>query len=403
MNNLWAEKFGLFGPAGILALSLIASVWQLWRVPVLVALFLALALLSLGLRPKGPAVWFLVVAGLVLPLTSLAHGRDFEHFYGLAVLLLLGCIGLMLGLHSSADSIVFGVLLFQCVLVVFTLWTVGVTPEHAFNQASYNFGALTGPFGHRNILGAFLGLGMVPLLSHWGTLRKGMRTILLGVSSVLLIATQSLTPVLALCAVALFVAWRTNKEKLSQFLRTKTNTFKILLVANGLVFLAVIAVLLPQWIESFRPTLGGRFRIWEVAVRKLLEEFPFPPESKWIASQEVVRELGYNPSHAHNALLNFFLIYGILPTIVFVVAIICAIAVSSVGPASVWGGHMRASIVAQGFLVYMAVHSTIESVFLAGPVGALLVGIFAGTIFAAKPPQFAAQCWGLPRNTLEVI
>jgi hypothetical protein len=397
MKNLWAEKLGLFGAAGILGLGLIASVWQLWRGPVLVALFVALALLSLGLRPKGPAVWFLVIAGLVLPLNSLAHDRDFEHLYGLAVFLLLGYIGLMLGLQSSPVSIVFGVLLFQCVLIVVTLWTVVVAPEHAFSQTPYYYvGALTGPFEHRNILGTFLGLGVVPLLlAHRETLSEGTRTTLLGVSFVLLFATQSLTPVLALSAVSLFGAWRLNRDKISGFLNARTNVFKGLLVANGATVAVAIAVLLPHWIDRVRPSLGGRFRIWELAVQKLLEEFPFAPETKWIASEEVVRELGYNPMHAHNALLSLFLIYGILPTIVFVVAIICAIAiavgVTPAGPAGVLRGDRRASIVVPGLLVYMVAHSTVEPIFLAGPVGALLVGVLAGTVLAPKPQQFAAQ------------
>jgi hypothetical protein len=303
---------------------------------------------------------------------------------------MLGCIGLMVGLHSSAISIVFGALLFHCVLIVSTLWTVVVAPESAFNLTSaYFFGALTGPFEHRNILGAFLGLGMAALLPRQrGTFSEAMRTFLFAVSSVLLIATQSLTPVLALCAASLYVAWRLNREKLSGLFNTKTKTFRVLLAANGVLFVLVVVALLPQQVITLRRSLGGRVRIWEVVVQKLLEEFPFPPAAQWITSVEVVRELGYNPVHAHNALLSLFLIYGILPTIVFVAAIMCAIAVSLLAPAGVRRGGTNETIIAHGLLVYMVIHGTAEPAFLAGPVGALLVGALAGTVLAPKSPVF---------------
>jgi hypothetical protein len=386
VNLLAHRNLGLLGVGGVLGLGLIASVWQLWRGPVLIALFVALLLLSVRVRLNAPGVWFLVVAVLVLPLTSLAHQRDGDHFYGLAVFLLLGVIGLLLGFHSSSESIALGVILFHCFLIGFTVWSAVVSPEEAFNSTPYHFGALMGPFGHRNILGAFLGFGMVPLIlfpsqRSW---LEGARSVLLGFSSILLFATQSLTPTLALGIVAFFFLLRPRSERFSRWLMGRTVPVKRLVIAGGVTFAGSIVALLVLWVNDVRPTLGSRVLIWEVTVRKLLNEFPFPPEAKWIASGEVVEQLGYNPVHAHNALLSLFLIYGILPTVVFLVAVAAAVVTQPTNPAGLGADHSRELTVVLGLLIFMLVHSTVESLLLAGPAGALVVGTAVGLVLEKR-------------------
>lgn len=383
VRNLGTKNFGPVGAAGILALGLVASVWQVWRGPVLIGLFLALALFSLRLwlngRGLGLGAWFLVVAVLVLPLTSFAQSGNVDYFYSLAVLLLLGGIGLLLGLHSSGNSIGWGVILFLCFVIVVTLWTVVSHPEDAFNETPYHLGALTGPFGHRNGLGGFLAFGMVPLFlspTH-GVWHEVARWMLLGVSSLLLVATESLTPVLALGVAVLLVFWRTRSDIAFRSRESSALRFKVLRIVGG----AALAAALVLWMGQVRPTLGSRFHIWELVVGKLVDEFPHPPAAKWIASNEVAQELGYDPVHSHNALLGLFLIYGVLPTIVFVVAIVGALVAE---PASSVATTIRELRVSQGIFVYMLVHSSVENAFLAGPAGALMVGTILGLTIASR-------------------
>jgi hypothetical protein len=382
LRSLGTKNFGLVGAAGILALGLIASVWQAWRGPVLIGLFLALALLSLRFRLTGLGAWFLVVAALDLPLTSFAQSRDIEHFYSLAVFLLLGGIGLLLGVHSSGDSIGWGAVFFLCFVIALTLWTVVAQPDDAFNETTYHLGALTGPFGHRNILGGFLGFGMVPLFLSpaRGFWQEVARWTLVGISSLLLVATESLTPVLALGAAVLLVFWRASSDSAFRSRESRALRSTGLRFAGG----AVLAAALVLWMSQVRPTLGSRFHIWEVVVRKLVDAFPNPPAAKWIASNEVVQELGYNPVHSHNALLGLFLIYGILPTIVFVVAIVGALAVQPASPVGSVATTFRELRVPQGIFVYMLVHSAVENMFLAGPAGALMVGTILGLTIARR-------------------
>jgi hypothetical protein len=396
VNLLAHRNLGLLGVGGILGLGLIASVWQLWRGPVLIALFVALLLLSVRVRLNAPGIWFLVVAALVLPLSSLAHQRDVDHFYGLAVFLLLGVIGLLLGFHSSSESIALGVILFQCFLIGFTVWSAVVSPEAAFNSTPYHFGALMGPFGHRNILGAFLGFGMVPLIllplqRSW---LEAVRWTLFGISSILLVATQSLTPVLALGIVAVSFLLRPSSERLSRWITGRTVPVKRLVIAGGATFAAGVVALLVLWVNDVRPTLGSRVLIWEVVVRKLLDEFPFPPAAKWIASGEAVQQLGYNPVHSHNALLGLFLIYGILPTIVFVLAVMAVVVIQPASPAGLRVAPSQEWAVIRGLLIFMVVHSMVENTFLAGPAGVLMVGTMVGlTVVRRRTKYLYRPAW----------
>jgi hypothetical protein len=396
MNLLVTRNLGFIGVSGILGLGLIASVWQLWRGPVLIALVLALSLLAVRVRLNGLSASFLLVAVLVLPLTSLAHQRDADHFYGLAVFLLLGVIGLLLGFHSSGASIAVGVILFHCFLIGFTVWSAVVSPEGAFNSTPYHFGALMGPFGHRNILGAFLGFGMVPLilLPSQRSWLEAARWTLFGISSILLVATQSLTPVLALGIVAFSFLLRPSSERLSRWITGRTVPVKRLVIAGGATSATGVVALLVLWVNDVRPTLGSRVLIWEVVGRKLLDEFPFPPAAKWIASGEAVQQLGYNPVHSHNALLGLFLIYGILPTIVFVLAVLAVVVIQPASPAGLGVAPSQEWAVIRGLLIFMVVHSIVENTFLAGPAGVLMVGTMVGlTVVRRRTKYLYRPAW----------
>jgi hypothetical protein len=157
-----------------------------------------------------------------------------------------------------------------------------------------------------------------------------------------------------------------------------------LLIGGGTSIAVGSVAFLMLWVNQVRPTLGSRFLIWEAVVQKLLDEFPFPPHARWIASGEAVEQLGYSPVHAHNALLSLFLIYGILPTIVFLVAVLGAVVTQPNDPAGFGADRSRELTVVQGLLIFMVVHSAVESTVLAGPVGALLVGTFVGIVLTEK-------------------
>jgi hypothetical protein len=384
-------EFGFVGPAGILGVGLTASVWHGWSGPVLLALALSLLVLSLPITLSPLRIGFLVVGALVLPLTSLAYSRDLDHFYGLAVLLLLGAVGLLLGLHSSPNSIAMGLAVLLVIVIGSTAWTVAANPLEAFNQTPYYFGALTGPFGHRNTLGALLGIGIVPLvlLPPQGRSIEVLRWVLMGVASTLLVATQSLAPVLALAVGVLpflvsFTARKPGRTRAGGAARLK----HWWVIAMGAAGVLVAAVLVP-WISQLRPTLGARFLIWQLVVGKLSDEFPLPPQSRWIDSEEAANALGFSPTHSHNALLDLFLIYGILPTIVFVTAMVGAIVTVRHLESRNWTRSNLESPVVRGVLIYMLVHSTVESMFLAGPVGALMCGVAGGLALATGGKSFA--------------
>jgi O-antigen ligase len=156
----------------------------------------------------------------------------------------------------------------------------------------------------------------------------------------------------------------------------------------GAAGVLVAAVLVP-WISQLRPTLGARFLIWQLVVGKLSDEFPLPPQSRWIDSEEAANALGFSPTHSHNALLDLFLIYGILPTIVFVTAMVGAIVTVRHLESRNWTRSNLESPVVRGVLIYMLVHSTVESMFLAGPVGALMCGVAGGLALATGGKSFA--------------
>ena len=384
-------KYGFVGPAGILGAGLTASVWHGWSGPVLLALALSLLVLSLPIKLSPLRIGFLVVGALVLPVTSLAHGRDLDHFYGLAVLLLLGAVGLLLGLHSSPNSIAMGIALNLSLTIALTIWTVLVDPLDAFNQTPYYFGALTGPFDHRNALGALLGFGIVPLvlLPQQRRSIELFRWALLGVSSALLVETQSLTPVLAL-ATAVLPSLLSGMPHKRRWGRTSSPSspragWVISLIAAGALCAAVLVPRILEW----RPTLGSRVSIWQLVVGKLSEEFPYPPESGWIDSAAAASALGFAPVHSHNAVLDLFLIYGILPTTVFVVAAVGAIVTVRNVQSGIWARTYWESPIVSGVLIYMLVHSMVESIFLAGPVGALMCGVAGGLAVATGERRFA--------------
>jgi hypothetical protein len=391
VTNANQEKYGFFGPAGVLGVGLTASVWHGWSGPVLLALALALLVLALPIRLPPVSLGFLVVGALVLPLTSLGHGRDLDHFYGLAVFLLLGFTGLLLGLHSSPNSVAMGIALNLSLIIALTIWTVLVNPLDAFNQTPYYFGALTGPFDHRNALGALLGFGIVPLvlLPQQRCSIELFRWALLGVSSALLVATQSLTPVLAL-AIAVtpsLLSAMPHKRRWGRPSSTSNprSVWVIFLVATGGLCAAVLLPLILEW----RPTLSSRVSIWKLVIGKLSEEFPYPPESGWIDSAATASALGFAPAHSHNAVLDLFLIYGVLPTAVFWVAVVGAIVTVRNVQSGSWARPYWDSPIVSGILLYMLVHSTVESIFLAGPVGALMCGVAGGLALGSRSESLA--------------
>lgn len=384
-------KYGFVGPAGILGVGLTASVWHGWSGPVLLALTLSLLVLSLPIRLSPLCIGFLVVGALVLPLTSLAYSRDLDHFYGLAVLLLLGAIGVLLGLHSSPNSIAMGLAVLLVIVICSTAWTVATNPLEALNQTPYYFGALTGPFGHRNTLGALLGIGIVPLvlLPPQGRSIEVLRWVLMGVSSALLVATQSLAPVLALAVgvIPFLVSFTARKPGLTRAVgAARPKPWGVIAMSAAGVLIA--AALVP-WISQLRPSFGARFLIWELVVSKLSDQFPLPAQSRWIDSEEAANALGFSPTHSHNALLDLFLIYGILPSIVFVTAMVGAIITVRHVESRNWNRSNWESPVVRGVLIYMLLHSTVESMFLAGPVGALMCGVAGGLALATGERSFA--------------
>jgi hypothetical protein len=391
VTNAYQGKYGVVGPAGVLGVGLTASVWHGWSGPVLLALALAFLVLALPIRLPPVSLGFLVVGALVLPLTSLGHGRDLDHFYGLAVFLLLGFTGLLLGLHSSPNAVAMGIALNLSLIIALTIWTVLVDPLDAFNQTPYYFGALTGPFDHRNMLGALLGFGIVPLvlLPQQRCSIELFRWALLGVSSALLVATQSLTPVLAL-AIAVTPSLLSAMPHKRRWGRPSSpsnprSVWVIFVVATGGLCAAVLLPLILEW----RPTLGSRVSIWQLVVGKLYDAFPSPPESGWIDSEEATKALGFPPVHAHNAVLDLFLIYGVLPTTVFIVAVAGAIVTVRSVPSGNWTRPNWESPVVSGVLTYMLVHSMVESIFLAGPVGALMCGVAGGLALGSRSESLA--------------
>jgi hypothetical protein len=386
MGGRTSFNLGQAGAAGVLGVGLVASVWQLWTLPVLASLALALALISPRFRPNRTTLWFLAVGALVLPLTSLAHNKDLDHFYGLTLFLLLGMAGAFLGLNSSPNSIGIGIVVFLLVVIGLSAWTVVTDPLTAFNQTPYHFGALTGPFDHRNRLGAFLGLGMVPLL----LLRTrrvwvdNCRLVLAGIASALLIASQSLTPVVALAVTVVLLSVGLSRATPTRLRGRQTSYSRFLAVASGLFLLVGSAVVAVFWVSKLRPSLGSRVDIWVLVIQKLAEEFPFPPDARWIRSGELVEKLGFSPGHAHNALLSLFLIYGVLPSLVFLVAVFGSIVVARDIRPPFWAGQPRESVVVTGLLIFMLLHSLVESTFLAGPVGALICGTAGGWAVATN-------------------
>ena len=391
VTNAYQGKYGVVGPAGVLGVGLTASVWHGWSGPVLLALALALLVLALPIRLPPVSLGFLVVGALVLPLTSLGHGRNLDHFYALGVFLLLGFIGILLGLHSSPNSIAMGISLNLSLTIALTLWTVLVDPLDAFNQTPYHFGALIGPFDHRNVLGALLGFGIVPLvlLPQQRRLIELFRWALLGISSALLVATQSLTPVLAL-AIAVLPSLLSAMHRKRRLGRPSSPPGQgAIWVIFGVTAGALCAAVLVPRILEWRPTLDSRISIWRHVVGKLSEEFPYPPESRWIDSAASASALGFAPFHSHNAVLDLFLIYGVLPTAVFLVATVGAIVTARNVKSGGWARPYWDSPIVSGILLYMLVHSMVESIFLAGPVGALMCGVAGGLALGSRSESLA--------------
>lgn len=375
------------GPAGILGISLFASVWQLWTVPILALVVLGLFLLSGHFRVTRFQGFLGAVCVSAYPIASLFQGQDLDHRYGMAVFLLLGIMGVLLGLHSSEESVSIGVTLFLGVVLLLTVWAFSADPIQATNQTPYHFGALTGPFGHRNTLGAYLGLAIVPLLLYpqRSLVVEIGRYALLVLACIALVASQSLTPVVALASLVFLGALISRHYLGWDEKRRYPLPAGLILFMSAVVVLVVLAVSLV--LSEWRPTLGSRFAIWDLVTRKLIIDFPSPVPPGWLESREVFQELGFSPAHAHNSFLSLLMIYGILPTVVFLFALGgLFVSIARKGtPHSLALTHN--GLVVPGLLLYMFVHSLVESTFLSGPIGALLCGTAIGVTLARSRPS----------------
>jgi hypothetical protein len=94
--------------------------------------------------------------------------------------------------------------------------------------------------------------------------------------------------------------------------------------------------------------------------------------------------------HSHNAVLDLFLIYGVLPTVVFLVAMVGAIVTVRNLQSGWWARPYWDSPIVSGILLYMLVHSMVESIFLAGPVGALMCGVAGGLALGSRSQSLAS-------------
>lgn len=381
-----AQNPETLAPGIFLGVALVASVWQLWTFPMLFAVSLLLLLAQTGSRPTVVSLAFLSMAGAVFPLSSLAQGRDVDHLYGLVLYLLLGWVGLLLGFRSGSKPIVLGITVFVLVLILFTLLAVLVDPVGSFNQTDYHQGALTGPFGHRNTMGAFLAFGLVPLLlvrtrtriadiARWG---------LVGVVATLIVATESLSPVVALVISVLFAHALSGflgveMKRLASRPRASWLFAALIGTATAAVFLVVVA---PLW----RPSLGSRFDIWSLALERLIASYPSPPGVEWLSSPEILDTLGFYPWHSHNALIQLFLIYGILPTLLFLVAGLGAVLGSASLDVPLGGVDDEGVLVATALLGYITVHGVVETTFISGPVGILVLGLVLGVLISRGAP-----------------
>ena len=172
-------------------------------------------------------------------------------------------------------------------------------------------GGWVGLYGHRNVFGVGLTMGIASLLtsrSKWGFMRWCMLLLFL----ILLIVVQSATAIIMSATVIGVYAFK----RLPQLARL------------SLIFMAAIATVLVVWTSRVNQvvqlffglvnrdqTFTGRTDIWHFVSIQIMDRPLFGQGylGFWGPHEDIViANLGWNPGHAHNGFLNIILIFGIV-------------------------------------------------------------------------------------------
>jgi O-antigen ligase len=168
-----------------------------------------------------------------------------------------------------------------------------------------------GLYGHKNLFGVGLAIGIASLLasrSKWGLSRWCMLLLF----SVLLILAQSAAAILIVATVV------------GVYTLTKLPRFARL----SLLIAAAFATLLVVWTSKVDNVMGqffgvigrdttltGRDEIWHFVWGKIMDRplLGYGFVGFWAPHDDnIIANLGWNPGHSHNGLLDFILIFGIV-------------------------------------------------------------------------------------------
>ncbi len=187
-----------------------------------------------------------------------------------------------------------------------------------------------GDFMHKNIMGAFLVLAMVAILTL--ERRVGARWIGMTTVVVLVIGSRSATAVSGLIVVAAMYAWSRRLGVFGSSNSRERARFVSVTVFLGLAAMTLSLVLLPIIVNALGRdlTLSGRTSVWREGLA-LFRERPlqgYGPGGVWFdlnseLAQRLEREIGFVVAHAHNGLLELALQLGAIG-VVIVLALIAA-------------------------------------------------------------------------------
>jgi O-antigen ligase len=251
----------------------------------------------------------------------------------------------------SWASIRWGLLAGFGIIMVSTVALVVVDPLQGLAQSAEHFGALRGPFSHRNILAYTACVALAAVAGFSPSTVIGRVTLVVAVAGLITVVhlTRSSTGTVALLAMGTVIAL---VSLIPLYRRSAASARRRIQLVIGLV-LACLVVAISVSFDVIVGALGrdttltGRTTIWEQSLLVAFERplLGFGWSSVWGPIDDsgfrIRSAIGFFVDHPHNAYIDAFLLLGAVGLLVFVAILVSTMITTAWATVRDPGGHSR--------------------------------------------------------------